>query len=295
MTTISKTRKLVLLHACSKLSIFDYLSFKDYLKELYKILKEEHESYSYKKFSEDLGLSVSNVIWLYISGKRHMTPKTGDKIFKQLQLKHEAKRYAELLVKLETIVIHAKREQIFQDLFEIKTRAAKDESKQQLEFYSEWYFPVIKEMIAMLPASDPQSLAEKCLFKVFPKQIEQSLKVLEGLDLIQFDPAEKCYRITSKQIGLDYETSKIATARFHQKVCELASEAVVQVPDEMRELNTLTLSLAEKDLPKIREIILECCQKIFAMEGQETKPDRVFQLNVQFFPVTRKLTRDGAS
>lgn len=291
----ARTRKLVLLHASSKLSVFDYLVFKDYLKDLYQILKTEHKSYSYRKFSEDLGLSNSNVIWLYITNKRQMTPKTGEKIFNQLQFKREVKTYAELLVRLETIVLHEKREQIYKELFNLKTKATQNESKEKLEFYSEWYFPVVREMIAILPTADARILAEKCLFKLFPKQVEHSIKVLNNLGLIKYDEKTASYYVTQNQIGLDYQTSKIAAARFHQKVCELASEAVVQAPEELCELNTLTLRLAEHNLPKIRQLIIECCQKIFQLEEAESDPERVFQLNVQFFPVTKKFDKEGTS
>jgi uncharacterized protein (TIGR02147 family) len=285
----AKSRRLQLLEATGRTPVFDHLGFRDYLAELYKQLKAELTSYSYKKYAEDLGLSYSNVIWLYLTNRRQISLKTGQKIIKTLGLKHDSRLYAERLIKLETITKHERREAIFKELFDIKTRTSKKSAQHKLEFYSEWYFPVIRELLALSPEQDVKALQNKLLFRLFPKQIEQAIDVLLELGLIKFDKRTRKYQLTSQQVGLDYETGRIAAARFHQKICELTSEAVVQVMPEHRELNTMTLSLAEEDIPQIRQIILRCCEEIFAFEQRAEGKDRVFQFNIQFFPLTTKL------
>lgn len=276
------------MHIASQIDISAYLHYRDVLQDIYEKLKAEQGSYNYKRYSEDLGLSFSNVIWLYVSKKRRMTLKTAEKTFKALGLSGDRKKFAENMVRLETIKIHEKREKIYADLFQLKTKMSAPENQKHLEFYSQWFFPALREIVQVNPKLNINEICERFLFKVFPREIEQGLQVLSDLELIKYDKVSKTYRSTKKQIGLDYKTSAVAAARFHQKSCELASEAVVHVSPEMRELNTLTLALSQADIPEVRRRIIECCRGIFELE-EHSRSDQVFQLNIQFFPITDKL------
>ena len=57
-----KARRLNLLYAASQVTIFDFLECRDYLEAIYRGIKTNRNSYSYKKFAEDLGFSHSNVV-----------------------------------------------------------------------------------------------------------------------------------------------------------------------------------------------------------------------------------------
>ncbi len=287
-----KKRQLNLLHAVNGVDIFAFISINEYLEEVYKKLKTESHSYSYKKFSEDLGFSHSNIIWLYINGKRKMSMKSGKVICKALKLKGGARRYAEQLIRLESITIHQTREKIFGDLFKLKQEFGSDsKGKRKLEYYSHWYFPLVREYIAINPkVRSAEEIANNFLFDVFPKQVEESLRVLEDLGLIKHDKLDHCYKVTQQQVGLDHKTGVIAANRYHQKVCELSSEAAIKIEESLRELNTLTLSLKEEDIPKVKAYILNLCRETFNLDNPQ-EAERVFQLNVQFFPVTNKINK----
>src|SRR5690606_35145342 len=81
-----------------RLSVTDYLSYRQYLKDLYEAAKGKVDTYSYMQFAQDLGLSKSNVLWLVVSGRRRLTQATLDKILKALKITGVQRRYFEGLV-----------------------------------------------------------------------------------------------------------------------------------------------------------------------------------------------------
>ena len=78
-------------------NVVNYLDYKEYLKSLYRALKEKKKKYSYIQFSDDLGFSKTNVIHLMIRGKRPLTVKSAKRISQSLGLAGTQKRYFELL------------------------------------------------------------------------------------------------------------------------------------------------------------------------------------------------------
>ena len=171
-----RQRQLKLLHAASQVDVFAYVSINEFLSEVYTLLKEESPSYSYKKYSQDLGFSYTNISWLYINGKRKMSVKSGKSICKALDLKGGARRYAEQLIKLESTVLHQSREKIYKEMFRLKQEFGADShAKRQLDYFSQWYYPLVREFLAIRPdLDDPEQIANQMLFDVFPKQIEES-------------------------------------------------------------------------------------------------------------------------
>src|SRR5689334_872579 len=102
--------------------ITDFLNYRDYLSALYAKIHEANKSYSYLKFSEDLGFSHTNVSWLIVTGRRSLSPAACDKVLKAIGLKGDSRRYFQVLVNYNNARIPNKREELFQRLMQLKSR-----------------------------------------------------------------------------------------------------------------------------------------------------------------------------
>jgi uncharacterized protein (TIGR02147 family) len=270
--------------------VTSYLSHRDFLQALYDDVKAERPSYSYYQLAEDLGFSRTNVLWLVITGRRRLTERASGRISAALQLSGNARRYFEALQKYATIRRADQRETCFQDLLELKGRELAQAADQMvLEYFSEWYHPIIREMAGIAGFQyDAEWINQHLVTRLPPLQIQRSLQLLERLNLIEFDQKKRAYVHTKKQILPDREVERLASVRFHQKMCDAARDAVTRIPARRREINSLTICVSDADAMKVGVILYKACEEIMQLEAQCKDRDQVYQVNVHLFPFTRK-------
>ena len=269
--------------------VTDFLNYRDYLLHLYTQRKDQESAYSYQQFSQDLDLGKTNLSWLYITGRRNLSDSTKLKVIKALGLKGKHRRYFELLVDYNKVRAAAKREELFRKLMALKNELVEsDAARQNLEYFSEWYHPVIRELVATADFQpDVSWIVKKLQNRIMPKDVKKSLQLLCDLRLIRFDEQQGTYVQEGPSIFPNREVGVMAAARYHQKMIDIAREAVTKVPEKNREMHALTLGMSSDGFQKLQEKILEWCQQAMDIEESEDVIRDVYQLNVQFFPFTK--------
>jgi uncharacterized protein (TIGR02147 family) len=275
--------------AADRVRISDFLSYRDYLVKLFETLKTDVPSYSYPQLGEDLGLSRSNVAWLIIKGKRRLTVKAAQRIAAALDLGADARRYLETLCSYANARRSDVREDLFRQLAALKSKTATSEQAQRtLEYFSEWHHPIIREMVGLEDfESDPAWIGARLVIPLMPMQILRSLQLLERLGLIVYDGKRGRHVQTGGQIHPDREVERIAAVRFHQRMCDMARESVTRVPEQRRELNTLTLCLSDDVAMKATAILYKACEQIMKLESEAKTKSEIYQVNVHLFPFTK--------
>lgn len=268
-----------------------FLSYRDFLGQLYQTIKAQRDSYSYHQFAYDLGFSKSNVLWLVISGKRKLAPKSARTLCASLGLSALARRYFTTMVDYNNAMRPDVREAHFQDLMRLKSATLPDEDKRNdLEYFSEWYFPVIREMVELQDfQEDAQWISDHLAIKIAPKQVEHALELLQSLGLLVRDPQSGRLASSGQQILPDKSMGTIAGARYLQQMCAVTSESVTQVPAHRREINSLTVRLTEEKAMKISSMLYRLCEEIMSMEDDGKRDDaHVYQVNLHLFAHTKE-------
>jgi uncharacterized protein (TIGR02147 family) len=70
---------------------------------------------------------------------------------------------------------------------------------------------------------------------------------------------------------------------------KLAEEAINSGTDETN-LSSVTFSISTDDFAAVQDEIRRCRRRIMEIAKESEKPDRVFQLNTQLFPLTKRYT-----
>ena len=140
-----------LLRACA--TRFPPSGFSDtmsFLERLYEGVKEISGKYSYRQYSEDLGFSRTNVLHLFVKGKRPISSASAMRLADSLLLRSGERRYFELLASIgrtkETKVVNS----LMVEADEVRKRlllSKIDHSK--FLYYSEWYHVVVRELISL--------------------------------------------------------------------------------------------------------------------------------------------------
>ncbi len=279
------------LEAKKQIDVTQYTAYREYLKALYDHIKTGRKSYSYIRFASDLGLSASNALWLVLTMRRDLAEASAQKIMVALELSHEARKYFMLLVHHNNARDPVQREQAMKELVAIKSQHFTDNEgdEETLEFFQEWYHPVLREMVALDEfQADPDWINERLFLRLLPKQIERSLALLQKLELIRYDELRQRYVSTNQQLFPSRSVARMAAIRFNQKACENARESVTAVPAARRDLNVLTLSITDEIAVQIRDIFHRACEQAMELEKNADKRNEVYQINVQLFALTRK-------
>ncbi len=283
-------RTKLLTHLASRLTISRYLDYREYLQALYQACKAELDAYSYLQFAEDLGFSKTNVVHLMIKGKRPITSKAAEKIADQLELKAHDRKYWLDLVAYQNSHDSIEREQLFQDMVALKTKEIhKEETLDQLEFFTEWYHSAIYELSFTQEFSDdPKTLAGLLHPKIRPEQARKSLELLERLGLLQRGPTDQRYHPQQTRISTGDEIASMAITRYHQKMIDLGKESLTSIPSPLRDISSISISIPEHLIPELKQEISAFRKKILAMADQNQNPEAVYQMNVQLFPLSRR-------
>ncbi len=275
--------------ATDRVPVTDFLSYRDYLAKLYAELKRDNPSYSYAQLGEDLGFSRSNVLWLVITGRRKLTLKAIVRVVSALSLTGTDRKYLETLQRYGSVRRPDEREQVLRDLVELKTKTVTSEAgKKALEYFSEWQHPVLREMIGLREfVAESNWINARLVLKLTPMEIRRSLELLERLALITYDRKRGRYVQTGGQVLPDRDVERLASVRFHQKMCDIARETVTRVPAARREMNTMTLCVSDEIAMQAGAILHKACEQIMKLEAETKSREQVYQVNVHLFPFTK--------
>jgi uncharacterized protein (TIGR02147 family) len=280
----------------SRVPVTRYLDYREYLQAVYLALKQELESYSYLSYAEDLGFSKTNVVHLIIKGKRPLTGKAADRISSSLDMRANERKYFEQLVSFQNSHDPIEREVMMQNLLHYKTKDVQSEaSHDQLEFFTEWYNVAIYEL-AFTPYfnDDPKELAGLLTPRIRPEQARKSLELLQRLNLLHKDEASGRLVPQRSRVSTGDEIASLAIIRYHQKMIDLGKESLTSVESSLRDISAISIAIPEEKLPELKKEISALRKKLLSMAEQETKPDAVYQVNFQLFPLSRQKARKSS-
>lgn len=276
---------------CQQIKPSQYLEYEPFLEDVFQWIKLRSKSYSYILFAEDLGFSKTNVIHLMIRGKRRLSVKGAERIIEALLIKSTERLYLETMVRYQNARLASDRETFFARLMELKSKSLSSPLEQsQLEYYNEWFHPVIREMIGIRGFNpDPYWIVKHIEPRVLPDQARKSLALLEELEMVKRNENKNQLELTQQHISTGDEIASHAVVRYHQRTIEIAREAVMNFDHTERNISSVTMSISEDVFEKITNEISEFRKRILEISEQSNDPDRVYQLNIQLFPFTKSV------
>jgi uncharacterized protein (TIGR02147 family) len=165
----------------------------------------------------------------------------------------------------------------------------------ELDYFTRWYFVVIREM-AVLPGfkDDPEWIAARTNPPISPKQANEALEELVKLGMLARD-AEGHLKQTKTLVTTQDEVLTGPLAQYHKEFMKKAGESIDLVPREERDISSVTFRVSEKTAKRLKEKIQKFRMELAEEASQDEDPVAIYQLNLQLFPVTQFLTGAGRS
>lgn len=281
-----------------------YLDYRAYLADFFEYKKAQFSSsrvpYNYSHFSAACGLKTPQYLKLIIEGSRNLSEKTIPQVARALNLKKEEFIDFNLLVLSNQETDPGKRALLFKELmdYRVQLKIKKGEiSKKHFEQLPNWATWVLFEATELpLNFSDSRDLQKLLRYKVTPQQAEDALNQLIKLGLIEKTAQgfKKKRHLIQNADEIPVELVRSLQAQFMY----LALESLYQDGPTEREFGSLTLALTQKEFQEIRFKLRQqrkSIQKDISVARQSgSKGERIYQLNIQLYPVTTALKQDQA-
>ncbi len=274
-------------HSTEAVDVFSYQDFKTFLKDFYSERRRKDRKFSIRFFARRAGLRSQNYLKVVMDGRRSLTPRNMPKFVKGLGLDANQAEYFEALVNLNQARDSFERREFLHRLLHLqKKKAAIMLSGRQLEFFSDWYHIVIFEMACQENfRPDPQWISRRLGHKVTVKQVTESLEFMLATGILIKNEQGTVVPVAS-QIASPVNAIQEQMRKLHRTFMTQGIEALQHEKPEESETGSLTIGLAPEQVPqfisKLKEIQRELNTLFSTSKGTE-----IFQLNIQFFKLTK--------
>ncbi len=154
-------------------------------------------------------------------------------------------------------------------------------------YLSHWYNPVIRELAARSDfQEEPRWIAAQLRPRVSATEAAEAMKLLLSLGLLVRDA--KTGRVVRGEPTLttEHEVRSLGAAAFHRQMLERAAQSIDTVPRELRDLAALTVCVSSETATLVKQRIHQFREALTELCDADTKGSTVYQLNVQWFPLS---------
>lgn len=270
--------------------IYEYLNYRDFLRDMFSYHKKKNKNFSYRYYSSKAGFASPNFIKLVIEGDRNLTNGSVAKVSKGFGLKKREREFFEYLVFMNQAQNHEDKDYYYQKMMAMKGTAAIGKiEKAGYDYFSNWYYPVVREMIMFGNRElTPEDISKTLNPKITPAQAKKALKALTQLGLIHKDEDGK-WETKEKTVSTGPEVKSLIIANFHKEMIQLAKGSIDRHPADKRDISSLTLSINTKSIKDLKQRIAIFRRELLEYACNEKKSDQVVQINFQLFPLTDKI------
>jgi uncharacterized protein (TIGR02147 family) len=271
--------------------IFGYLNYREFLRDFYLSKKANQSGYSYRVFARQAGIGSPSHLKMVIDGKRNLSLRSVPGYVRALGLGKREADYFEMLVKYAQASRMDDRARMLDELFALRPRrSATPLEQERYRFLSHWYFVAIYVLVAVDGFNeDPDWIVQRLRGRITRKQATDALISLEKLGLISRGEHGDFVQSVGT-MTIEDDTRAAAVFRYHSETGRLARESLRKDKQDMREMNGATIPIPKSKLSVLKERIRKFRKEMNELASSMDDPDSVYQLNIQFFPLTEDVS-----
>lgn len=274
--------------------IFEYLDYREFLRDYYQSKKAANPAFSLRAFSDKIGFKAKDFISRVMQGDKNLSTQSIQKIVTGLKFGKREATFFEDLVWFNQAETMDEKNSWFQKMQNELKIVRFTEGQHQLAFYqyqvySHWRHLVVRSLIGMYGFhGDFTSLAKSVHPTITIEEAKESVELLEKCNLVKKNE-DGSYELVNKDITTGDRTSKIALRGFHQHCLALGAESIDRDPPTMRNISGLTLGISQAGYEKIVERMSAFRKEIAQIANEDKDADKVYQMQLLLFPIGGKL------
>lgn len=268
------------------ISVYDYLDYRKYLSHWFDESKAHNSFVSYRYIAGKVRLDASFLVKVF-QGQMHLSKKSIAVFADFLRLSGKEREYFQHLVFFGRAKDPHETQLFFDKLVSLQPHAVKILDADKYQFFNKWYTITVYELLRFYPfKGDYRSLARKVLPPISASQAKEAVEVLERLEFIQ-KRDDGTYLVKDAAISTGEKWLSAAIRNYQKQTIELAIGALDSIPQELRDISTMTLSLSKETFATVRERIMTLRRELHEIAKNDLQLDGVYQINFLVFPVSQ--------
>jgi uncharacterized protein (TIGR02147 family) len=263
------------------------------LRDAYLHRREKNKGYTLSSFARDLGVSKS-LLSRILSGDRPVSMKMVLQISATLNLS-ETKSKALLLSVIKNSSRNAKISKKVKLMLEKELDKSIEASKpnytivevERFKAMANWYHLAIMYLTNVRGfKNQPLWIAKK--LGISSTEVRDAIERLIALGILKEEKGE--LKLTNESVYVKTHKSEFAVRKFHEQMITKAQDELKKTDQESfnkRLINGITFTCSESQIELIKEKIDRFQDEILALAGSGNK-EELYQMNIQFFPLTKQ-------
>jgi len=279
-------------------ALASFTDFREFLREFYeykrKLTRKDLRPYSYATFAAAADIKSPNYLKLIIDGERNLSSDMIKKFARAMVMnKAEADEF-HALVDYGQAMEPLERNRYLKNLADIRVRHQLKTGEIKAETWEKIPSWVIWVLYAMsdqknVGFNDIDQLSNLIRRKIKPDDLRRSLEKLKANG--ELTQAEDGTITRGRELMSGSENVPVELVRKLQaELIYLGLESLFQDTAQEREFGAMTASLTEAEFEQLKFELRQFRKrwtKDISVARKTTKGDRVFQMNIQLFPVTK--------
>jgi len=267
-------------------NLFEYLNYREFLRDAYEERHSGDWRFSHRYIAERAGFD-SSMFNKILQGKRNLTERLVAEFADIFCNDSREKSYFADMVAFNQAKTHSESRQYLEKLVATKECKVEDLAKDQFEYFDHWYHAVVRELVTFYPyVGDDAALGLMVRPPITASQVKSSIALLERLSMIRKDETTGTYVQTQGLISSGSESYSTAVNSYIQQNLDVAQTAMDRFDKTERNLSTLAFACDETTYAELVEMVRRFRREVLAKVSQCEKPNRVFQLGMQLFPLS---------
>ncbi|MBN1757940.1 MAG: TIGR02147 family protein [Chitinispirillaceae bacterium] len=283
------------------LSVFDYTDYRRYLADYYNERKRFSKAFSYRFFARKAGINSVGLYKDVIEGRQRLGRALIFKFSAAIGHTKKEAEYFENMVFFNEAATVEERTLFFERMMACQKTKTSIVDRTKYEYYQKWYYSAVRALVALGKFRDIErdyrKIARILNPRIRPDEAKKACRVLERLGFLcrndegQFVLVDTV--ITTGILKPDASVTAMNVVHFQKEMTALANESLDRFGPELVNLSTLTLGISEETIHAVKEELASLRNKLAALAEKDHAADRVFQLNMQFFPLSERFREEG--
>ncbi|HAR41649.1 MAG TPA: hypothetical protein DCS07_03305 [Bdellovibrionales bacterium] len=266
--------------------VYDYKSYRVFLKDFYLTQKRKNSSFSYAAFARQLGLSSPAHIQLILSGKRNLTIHNIHLVADALSFSINELEFFETLVHFTQAESNSEKQFYERRLQELHKDKPESSSRLKVSFLlSSGILPAL--LLSIEGKHKDHALSGGEPFGYSPAATKTILTQLLNEGIVTCE--QNIYKLNQRHLILhDKKTRSQAQKQFLNQQLRLSVRAFDKMYNQDAKFFAHTFTIAPASFQKYQDEIKALLEKVTKLSDEESG-EKVMQLNIQLFPYEKTL------
>jgi uncharacterized protein (TIGR02147 family) len=274
------------MNAAAAVDIFGYMDFRAWLRDAYRARKQHMRIFSYRYIAGKIGVDAGTFARI-LKGERNLDPEVAIRLAKVFGLDTREQMFFETLVLYGQARTLTEKNHFLEKIFRLRGIKVGTLEERQYAFYREWYYSALRELLRIHPFDgDYRKLARSLRPAIRPIDAKRALALLQDLGLAAPGPDGRP-RPVEKVISSGEGIQAVFVNNLHAAMGELALRTLREARPAERDFSGLTLSLSPAGFEKLKYKLKQFRREVLEMAQQDEGEDRVYQVNLQAFPLSQ--------